>query len=381
MHNHNSVIIDAVRSPIGVKNGRLIGIRADGLCAQTVRGLLDRNPRVAADMIEDVVLGCAFPEGPQGMLLARSVALLAGIPKDTGAKVVNRFCGSSMDALHQLSTAIVSGDIDVGIAAGVEDMFSIPMGGFAPDFHPGLAEQDFYIGMGETAENLAKDGNISRKEQEEFSMSSHVKALQAYAEGRFENELIPIDVDGEVTVERDEGPREPDVEKIQNLEPAFLKSGTITAATSSPISIGAAAILVTSDEFAKRHALDVRAEIVSRAVVGVDWTRMGMGPLPATEKALRKAGLAMEAIETIELNEAFAAQSLYIIHKGGWDMEKINLNGGAIALGHPLGCSGARILTTLVNVMEQQGTHLGLATMCIGTGQGIATIIRRPAGF
>ncbi len=381
MHNHNSVIIDAVRSPIGVKNGRLIGIRADGLCAQTVRGLLDRNPRVAADMIEDVVLGCAFPEGPQGMLLARSVALLAGIPKDTGAKVVNRFCGSSMDALHQLSTAIVSGDIDVGIAAGVEDMFSIPMGGFAPDFHPGLAEQDFYIGMGETAENLAKDGNISRKEQEEFSMSSHVKALQAYAEGRFENELIPIDVDGEVTVERDEGPREPDVGKIQNLEPAFLKSGTITAATSSPISIGAAAILVTSDEFAKRHALDVRAEIVSRAVVGVDWTRMGMGPLPATEKALRKAGLAMEAIETIELNEAFAAQSLYIIHKGGWDMEKINLNGGAIALGHPLGCSGARILTTLVNVMEQQGTHLGLATMCIGTGQGIATIIRRPAGF
>ena len=380
MHNHNSVIIDAVRSPIGVKNGRLIGIRADDLCAQIVRGLLDRNPRVAADMIEDVALGCAFPEGPQGMLLARSVALLAGIPKDAGAKVVNRFCGSSMDALHQLSTAIVSGDIDVGIAAGVEDMFSIPMGGFAPDFHPGLAEQDFYIGMGETAENLAKDANISRKEQEEFSMSSHVKALQAYAEGRFENELIPIDVDGEVTVERDEGPREPDVEKVQNLEPAFLKNGTITAATSSPISIGAVAMLVTSDEFAKQHGLDVRAEIVSRAVVGVDWTRMGMGPLPATEKALRKAGLAMEEIETIELNEAFAAQSLYVIHKGGWDMDKININGGAIALGHPLGCSGARILTTLINVMEQQGTHLGLATMCIGTGQGIATIIRRPAG-
>ena len=380
MYNHTSVIIDAVRSPIGVKNGRLIGLRADDLCAQTVRGLLDRNPRVATDMIEDVALGCAFPEGPQGMLLARSVALLAGIPKDAGAKVVNRFCGSSMDTLHQLSTAIVSGDIDVGIAAGVEDMFSIPMGGFAPDFHPGLATQNFYIGMGETAENLAKDGNISRTEQEEFSISSHVKALQAYAEGRFENELIPIDVDGEVTVERDEGPREPDVEKIQNLEPAFLKNGTITAATSSPISIGAAAILVTSEEFAKRHALDVRAEIVSRAVVGVDWTRMGMGPLPATEKVLRKAGLAMEEIETIELNEAFAAQSLYVIHEGGWDMEKINLNGGAIALGHPLGCSGARILTTLVNVMEQQGTHLGLATMCIGSGQGIATIIRRPAG-
>ena len=377
MECYRSVIVDAVRSPIGVKNGKLIGIRADDLCAQVVRGLMNRNPKVAADMIEDVVVGCAFPEGPQGMLMARSVALLAGVPKEAGAKVVNRFCGSSMDALHQISTAIESGDIDIGIAAGVEDMFSVPMGGFAPDFHPSLAEQDFYIGMGLTAENLAKDANISREDQEEFSIASHTKALQAQAEGRFDNELIAIDVYGEATVGKDEGPRQPDVEKLRSLEPAFLENGTITAATSSPISIGAAAILLTSEKYARRYGLDVRAEIVGRAVVGVDWTRMGMGPLPATEKALRKTGLAMDDIETIELNEAFAAQSLYVIREGGWNVDRINLNGGAIALGHPLGCSGARILTTLVNVMEQQDTHLGLATMCIGSGQGIATIIRR----
>jgi len=377
MSLRKSVIIDAVRSPIGVKNGNLVGIRPDDLAAQVVQGLLKRNPSLPAEDIEDVVLGCAFPEGPQGMLMARSVALLAGIPKEAGGKVVNRFCGSSMDAVHQLSAAIACGDIDVGLAIGVEDMFSVPMGGFAPDFHPTLAEQDFYIGMGETAENLARDGNISREDQESFSIASHEKALKAYAEGRFDNELIPIDKYGEVTIERDEGPREPDVEKIRSLAPAFLENGTVTAATSSPISIGAAALLVTSDEYAQQHNLKPRAEILSRAIAGVDWTRMGAGPLPATEKALQKAGLTMADIETIELNEAFAAQALYVIRTGGWDMEKINLNGGAIALGHPLGCSGARILATLINVMEQRDTHTGLATMCIGTGQGIATIITR----
>ncbi len=372
-----SVIIDAVRSPIGVKNGNLIGIRPDDLLAQVIKGLMSRNPGVKPETVEDVVVGCAFPEGPQGMLLARSAAILAGIPKEAGGKVVNRFCGSSMDALHQLSTAIEVGDIDVGIAAGVEDMFSVPMGGFAPDFHPRLAEQEFYIGMGETAENLARDGNISRADQESFAIASHQKALKAIAEDRFTNEIIPIDKYGEQTIELDEGPREPDIEKIKSLAPAFLAEGTVTAATSSPISIGAAAVLITSSEFAEQNGLKIRAEVISRAIAGVDWTRMGTGPLPATKKALKKAGLALEDIETIELNEAFAAQALYVIREGGWDINKINLNGGAIALGHPLGCSGARIITTLINVMEQQDTHTGLATMCIGTGQGIATIFRR----
>lgn len=372
-----SVIIDCVRSPIGVKNGNLIGIRADDLAAQVVKGLLARNPDIKPADVEDVVVGCAFPEGPQGMIIGRSVAILAGLPKETGGKVVNRFCGSAMDALHQLSTAIESGDIDVGIAVGVEDMFSVPMGGFAPDFHPQLAEQEYYIGMGETAENLANDGHISREEQEDFSIKSHEKSLAARAAGKYDNEIIPIDVYGEILVEKDEGPREPDHEKIKSLPPAFIEGGTVTAATSSPISIGAAAILISSDTFANEKKLKVRAEIISRAIAGVDWTRMGTGPLPATEKALKKAGLKMEDMETIELNEAFAAQSLYVINRGGWDMNKINLNGGAIALGHPLGCSGARIITTLINVMEQEDTHLGLATMCIGSGQGISTIIKR----
>ena len=374
---NKAVIIDATRSPIGMKNGEMVGIRPDDLATQVVKGLMDRNEKINSDQVEDLVMGCAFPEGPQGMLIGRSVVALAGLPQTVPAKVVNRFCGSAMDALHQVSTAIESGDIEVGIAAGVEDMFSIPPGGFAPDFHPELAEQEFYIGMGETAENLANDGNISREAQEDFAINSHKKALAAWEAGKFDNEIIPIDMYGENTVSKDEGPREPDEEKIKSLNPAFVEGGSVTAATSSPFSLGAAALLVTSESFAKENGLTIRAEIVSRAIAGVDWTRMGKGPLPATEKALRKADLTMDDIEVIELNEAFAAQSLYVINEGGWDPNKINLNGGAIALGHPLGCSGARIIGTLINVMEQKEKQIGLATMCIGTGQGIATIIKR----
>ena len=375
---HKAVIIDAVRSPIGVKNGEMVGIRPDDLAAQVVKGLMNRNQNVKPDQVEDLVMGCAFPEGPQGMLIARSVATLAGLPNTVPGKVVNRFCGSAMDALHQVSTAIECDDIDVGIAAGVEDMFSIPPGGFAPDFHPDLAEQEYYIGMGETAENLANDGNITREDQEEFAIQSHKKALAAWESGHYDNEVVPVDMYGETTVEKDEGPREPDVEKIKSLSPAFLEGGSVTAATSSPFSLGAAALLITSESFAKENKLTIRAEIISRSVTGVDWTRMGMGPIPATNKALEKAGLTMDDIEVIELNEAFSAQALYVIQEGGWDPDKINLNGGAIAIGHPLGCSGARIIGTLINVMEQQNKQMGLATMCIGTGQGIATVIKRP---
>ena len=372
-----SVIIDAVRSPIGIKNGNMVGIRPDDLTAQVVKELLKRNKNANPNKIDDFVLGCAFPEGPQGMLMAKGVAILAGIPETCAGAVVNRFCGSSMDALHQISTKIESGDIQFGIAAGVEDMFSVPMGGFNPDFHPDLAEQEYYIGMGETAEILAKEGNISREQQEEFSVKSHEKALKAWKENHFENEIVPIDMYGESTIEQDEGPREPNLKKIKSLDPAFLKGGTITAATSSPVSIGAAAVLLTSRDFAEKNGLKIRANIKGRSVAGVDWRRMGMGPLPATQKILSKTGLSMDEIDVIELNEAFAAQSLYVIQKGNWDISKVNHNGGAIALGHPLGCSGARIITTLVNVLEQQDAKRGLATMCIGTGQGIATILER----
>jgi len=374
---NESVIIDAVRSIIGIKNGNMVGIRPDDLTAQVVKELLKRNKNANPNEIDDFVLGCAFPEGPQGMLMAKGVAILAGIPETCAGAVVNRFCGSSMDALHQISTKIESGDIQFGIAAGVEDMFSVPMGGFNPDFHPDLAEQEYYIGMGETAEILAKEGNISREQQEEFSVESHEKALKAWKENHFGNEVVPIDMYGESTIEQDEGPREPNLEKIKSLDPAFLEGGTITAATSSPVSIGAAAVLLTSRDFAEKNGLKIRANIKGRSVAGVDWRRMGMGPLPATQQILSKTGLSMDEIDVIELNEAFAAQSLYVIQKGNWDISKVNHNGGAIALGHPLGCSGARIITTLVNVLEQQDAKRGLATMCIGTGQGIATILER----
>ena len=374
---NDSVIVDAVRSPIGIKNGSMIGIRPDDLTAQIIKGLLARNKSIKQNQIEDLVLGCAFPEGPQGMLMAKGITILAGLPETVGGSVINRFCGSSMDALHNISNRIETGDIDVGIAAGVEDMFSVPMGGFNPDFHSELAEQEFYIGMGETAENLAKEGKIDRERQEEFAISSHKKALNAWAQGKFENEIIPVNIYDEAMVKKDEAPREPDLEKIKSLDPAFIQNGTITPATSSPVSIGAAAVLVVSKEFADKNSLTVRAKIKGRSIAGVDWKKMGMGPLPATEKVLKNTGLSMEDIDAIELNEAFAAQALYVIEKGNWNSSKINLNGGAIALGHPLGCSGARIITTLINVMEQHDLQLGLATMCIGTGQGIATILER----
>ena len=374
--SRTSVIVDAVRSPMGVKKGNLIGIRADDLAAQVVMALLERQPDLPREAIEDVVLGCAFPENTQGMLMARGVALLAGIPKEAGGKVVNRFCGSSMDAVHQLSQAVLAGDLECGIAVGVEDMFAIPMGGFNPSFHPKLAEMGYYMGMGETAENLANELEISRDEQEEFSVRSHKLALAAWEAGHFANEVVPIDND-DVIIDRDEGPRKPNLEKIQSLEPVFVEGGSVTAATSSPISIGASALIVCSDEFAAKHGLKVRARIVSRAIAGVDWTLMGMGPIPASEKALERAGISADDLDAIELNEAFAAQSLYVVKKTGWSQDKINMHGGAIALGHPLGASGARILTTLINVLEQHDGTRGLATMCIGTGQGIATVIER----
>jgi acetyl-CoA acetyltransferase family protein len=371
-----SVIIDGARSPIVLKNSPLLGMRSDDLAALVIKELVGRNPEISKDLVDDLVVGCAFPEGPQGMLMAKGISILADLPMESAAKIVNRFCGSSMDAAHQVSQAVLSGDYECGIAAGVEDMFSVPMGGFNPSFNPTLYENEYYIGMGETAENLAQELDISRDNQEAFAVHSHEKALNAISVGRFDNEIVPIEFNG-ATVSADEGPREPNLEKIKSLDPAFDADGSITAATSSPVSLGAASLLITSNTLAEASGVKAKFRIKSRAVAGVDWRVMGSGPLPATKKALSKAGLSMADIDTIELNEAFAAQSLYVIRKGGWDMDKINLNGGAIALGHPLGCSGARLLVTLMNVMEQNDTTHGLATMCIGSGQGIATIIER----
>ena len=375
--SNKAVIIDGVRSPIGTKGSPMIGMRSDEIAGQVIKGLLDRNKGLDVNLIEDVSLGCAFPEGPTGMLVARGASILAGIPETAAANVINRYCGSAMTSLHMISSAIEAGDIEVGIAGGVEDMFTIPQGGFAPDFNVKLAEQDYYISMGEGAELLADELDITREEQEDFSFSSHDKAVAASEAGKFDNEIVPITLEDGTIINKDSGPRTPDKDKIKSLNPAFRADGTVTAATSSPFSIGASAMLITSEKFAKEHGLKIRASIEGRAVAGVNWKMFGSGPVPATEKALEKTGLSMDDIDAIELNEAFAAQALYCIKKANWDASKVNLNGGAVAIGHPLGISGTRIITTLLNVLEQQDKSMGLATMCVGTGQGITTIIKR----
>lgn len=375
--SNKAVIIDGVRSPIGTKGSPLIGMRPDEIAGQVIKGLLDRNKALNINDVEDVSLGCAFPEGPTGMLVARGASILAGIPETAAANVINRYCGSAMTSLHMISSAIEAGDIEVGVAGGVEDMFTIPQGGFAPDFNVKLAEEDYYISMGEGAELLADELSISREDQEEFSFRSHERAVEARDSGKFDNEIVPIILEDGSILDKDSGPRNPDKEKIKSLKPAFKDDGTVTAATSSPFSIGASAMLITSEKYAKENGLKIRAYIEGRAVAGVNWTMFGSGPIPATAKALKNTGLSMDDIDVVEINEAFAAQALYCIRKADWDESKVNLNGGAIALGHPLGISGTRIITTLLNILEQQDKSTGLATMCVGTGQGITTIIKR----
>ena len=375
--SNKAVIIDGVRSPIGTKGSPMIGMRPDEIAGQVIKGLLDRNKALNINDIEDVSLGCAFPEGPTGMLVARGASILAGIPETAAANVINRYCGSAMTSLHMISSAIEAGDIEVGVAGGVEDMFTIPQGGFAPDFNVKLAEENYYISMGEGAELLADELSISREDQEEFSFRSHERAVEAKDSGKFDNEIVPIILEDGSVLDKDSGPRNPDKEKIKSLKPAFKADGTVTAATSSPFSIGASAMLITSENYAKKNGLKIRAYIEGRAVAGVNWTMFGSGPIPATAKALKNTGLSMDDIDVVEINEAFAAQALYCIRKADWDESKVNLNGGAIALGHPLGISGTRIITTLLNILEQQDKSTGLATMCVGTGQGITTIIKR----
>jgi acetyl-CoA acyltransferase len=368
-----AVIIGALRSPISLKNGALARTRIDDVCAQIIRELLSRSKVDPVD-IGDHAMGCAFPEGCQGMLIARGVGMLAGLPATVPARVINRFCGSSMDAVHSVSRAIETGDINLGLASGLEDMFAVPMGGFNPDFHPKLAAEQYYIGMGETAENLAHELDISREDQEGFAVGSHIKALNALEQGFVHREVLSIKTKTG-SFDKDEGPREVDWEKIRSLDPAFFEQGSVTAATSSPVSKGAAAVLLASENYAKKHKLKILARIVSRGIAGVEPTLMGSGPLPATEIALANAGLKMAEIDAIELNEAFAAQALYVLRKGNWNPDITNVFGGALALGHPLGASGARILCTLLNVLESKNLKNGLATMCIGGGQGISTII------
>ncbi|WP_034938796.1 acetyl-CoA C-acyltransferase FadA [Erwinia mallotivora] len=382
------VIIDAVRTPMGrSKGGAFRHVRAEDLSAHLMRSLLSRNPALTAEKLDDIWWGCVQQTLEQGFNIARNAALLAEIPHHVPATTVNRLCGSSMQALHDAARAIMVGDASACLVGGVEHMGHVPMN-HGVDFHPGLSRTVAKAAgmMGLTAEMLAKMHNISREMQDQFAARSHQRAWAATQSGHFASEIIATsghDVEGVLRrYDFDEVIR-PDttVQGLAALRPAFDPlNGTVTAASSSALSDGAAAMLVMSESHASRLGLRPRAYIRAMAVVGCDPSIMGYGPVPASKLALQKAGLSVSDIDIFELNEAFAAQTLPCIKDLGLMEkldEKVNLNGGAIALGHPLGCSGARISTTLLNLLEQRDAHFGLATMCIGLGQGIATVFER----
>jgi acetyl-CoA acyltransferase len=370
-----TVICAYARSPFTPANkGELAKTRPDDLLAQVIKGLLGRVSVNTADM-EDFLVGCAFPEGEQGLNIARMVGLLAGLPLSVGGATVNRFCGSSMEAIHMAAGKIACGAGDLFLAAGIESMSRIPMGGFNPSPNPNLYESmpTAYMSMGLTAENLCKNFPISRKEQEAFALDSHKKAAAA----DMTQEIIPITHRGN-TISKD-GCIRPDstMESMATLAPAFDANGTVTAATSSPLTDGAAAVLVASEAYADKHGLPKLARIKSFAVAGLAPELMGLGPVDASRKALARAGLSVGDIDIIELNEAFAVQALAVIKELGLDSAKINLEGGAIALGHPLGASGARITGKAAQLLVKHNKKYALATQCIGGGQGIATVLEK----
>jgi len=376
------VIAGYVRSPFTpAGKGELKDMRADDITAQTVQGLIKKTG-VDPALIEDLKLGCAMPEGEQGLNLGRLVALRAGLPDEVAGVTINRFCGSSMQAIHDAAGAISMGMMDAVICAGVESMTSVPMGGFNPSPNPALYEQSpgAYMGMGETAENVAERKGITRAEQEEFSLKSQFKAAAAKKAGKYDAEIVPI-VKRDGTVVKDDGCPRPEstAEGLAKLKPAFKTDGTVTAATSSPVTDGAAAVLVCSEEFALKHGLEILAEVKSFAVAGLDPTVMGLGPVPATEKALAKAGVTMDNVKFVEMNEAFASQSIACQRDLKIADEKLNVHGGAIALGHPLGATGARITGKAAQLLHDEGKEgdYAVSTQCIGAGQGITTVLKK----
>lgn len=382
----DAVIVSAVRSPMGrAEKGLLANLRIDDLGALILKEALKRVPQLDPNEIEDVLVGCAMPEGEQGMNLARNISLLAGVPQSAAATTVNRFCASGLETINTAALRVMTGSGEVFVAGGVETMSHVPMGGFNPSlnekfFEPGAPQA--YISMGMTAENVAAKYKISREDQDQFAVASHQKAVKAHQEGRFKNEMIPVEVtlpDGKkVVLDKDENVRpETTLEKLLALKPVFKEGGSVTAGNSSPLTDGAAFVVVMSAERAKALGIKPLAKIRAMAVAGCDPAFMGMGPVPAVQKVLKRAGLGLKDIDVIELNEAFAAQSLAVLRELGADLAKVNPNGGAIALGHPLGCSGARIMGTLINDLISQNKTIGLETMCVGGGQGAATVIER----
>jgi len=370
------VIAGYARSPFHpASKGALAKVRPDDLAAQVVKALVERTG-VNPEKIEDLALGCAFPEGEQGFNLARLVVLLAGLPISTGGITMNRFCGSSMSAVHYAAGQIALGAGDCFICGGVESMSRVPMGGFNPMPNPQLAKtSQAYIAMGDTAEILADKYKLDRARQEAFALSSQQKAAAAQASGKFKDEIVPIVV-GDDTISED-GTIRPDTtaEGLAGLKPAFNAQGTVTAGTASPLTDGAAAVLVCSADFAKANGLEVLAKVRSVAISGCAPEVMGLGPVGSTQKALQRAGLELKDIDIVELNEAFASQALAVLHDLGLDEAKVNLDGGAIAMGHPLGASGARILGKAASLLKREGGQFALATMCIGGGQGVATVL------
>jgi acetyl-CoA acyltransferase len=382
----HAVVVDAVRTPIGRANadkGIFRDVRADDLSADLMAALLERVG-IPAALVEDIHWGCVKQQAEQGYNVGRMSSLIAGLPIETGAATVNRLCGSSLQAINQAAQSIAAECEDIQIAGGVEHMHHIPMeSGYDPSPRLHYRHSPATMNMGLTAENLAIRFKISRREQDEFAFHSHQKAARATDAGEFKNEIIPTwgrDEDGRKKLITEDQciRRDTTVEALGALRPYFMpEGGTVTAGNASPLNVGAAAVLVMSEERAKELGLKPLARIKAMAVAGVDPSVMGIGPVPATHKALQRAGLKLEDIDLIELNEAFAAQSLAVLKLLKVDPEKVNVRGGAIAIGHPLGASGARITTTLLHAMRDRQARYGLATMCIGAGQGIATIYER----
>jgi acetyl-CoA acyltransferase len=385
-----AVIVAAARTPVGkAKRGGLATVRPDELAAAVIRDLLRRAPQLDPAEIDDVILGCAFPEGEQGMNMGRMAALRAGLPDSVPAETLNRFCSSGLQTIAHAAYAIMAGQAEVIIAGGAESMSMVPMIGnkFAPN--PFFAEESpvVFTNMGLTAENVTAKYGINRHDQDAFSLRSHQYAGAAVESGRFDPELVPVEVEvvepgsngkpakKTFVVRRDEGPRvDTSLEALAKLKPAFKEGGSVTAGNSSQMSDGAAAVIVMSRPRADALGMRPLARFVAFAVGGVPPELMGIGPIKAVPKALKLAGLTLDDIGLIELNEAFAAQSLAVIRELGFDLEKVNVNGGAIALGHPLGCTGAKLTTQIINEMPRRGVKYGLVTMCIGGGMGAAGI-------
>jgi len=384
------VIVSAVRTPVGkAKRGSLTTVRPDDMAATVIKELLKRTPNLDPAEIDDVVIGCAFPEGEQGMNMARMIALRAGLPVSVPGETINRYCSSGVQSIAHAAYAILKGDINVAIAGGTESMTMVPMAGYKFSPNPYFAQDlpHYYTNMGLTAENVAEKYGISREDQDEFSLKSNQKAASAVETGVFDPELVPVNVeimeldedDKQVTrtytFERDEGPRgDTSMEALAKLRPAFKEGGTVTAGNASQMSDGAAGVVIMSAEKADALGLKPIARFVSFAVGGVEPELMGIGPVVAIPKALKNAGLSQDDIDLFELNEAFAAQSLAVLRTMELDHEKVNVNGGAIALGHPLGCTGAKLTTQLLYEMGRRESKYGMVTMCIGGGMGAAAI-------